>query len=226
MIGKDKHILLVEDNEKIMAGNKWMFERQGYEVAAALTLTEARASISKNRTDAIVLDIMLPDGNGLDFMRELRAGENSGIPILLLTGLAAKEDVLRGLKSGGDDYLTKPYDFDILLERVESLLRRAERVPEILTKGRLSLNVTAGVAMLDGTDLLLTQKEVSLLLVFFQNEGRLIGAECLYEKVWKTPMANDGSALKNAVYKLRKKLTGSGYMIKSERGEGYIFEQE
>lgn len=221
-----KTILLVEDNERIALGNKWLFERQGYDAIAALTLADARAQASGRRLDAIVLDIMLPDGSGLDFLRELREGENSAIPVLFLSGLAEKEDILLGLKSGGDDYLAKPYDFDELLARVEALLRRSARVPELITRGRLSLDVTAGVAGLDGTDLLLTQKEFALLLVFVQNESRYIGAEYLYEKVWKAPMAKDGGALKNAVSKLRKKLAGSGYKVSAGRGEGYILERE
>jgi len=222
----NRRILLVEDNKEIMQGNRRLFELEGCEAACAPTLCEARAMINARRPDAIVLDVMLPDGSGLDFMRELRESENAGIPILLLTGLAAKEDILRGLKSGGDDYLTKPYDFDELLARVEALLRRAARVPEVITKGRLSLDVTAGAANLDGRDLLLTQKEFALLLIFVQNEGRRIAGEYLYEKVWKAPCANDDSALKNAVYKLRKKLAGSGHAIISKRGEGYVFGQD
>jgi len=219
-------ILLVEDNKEIMHGNRRLFELEGYDTASALTLAEARASINGRRPDAIVLDIMLPDGSGLDFMRELRGSEHAGIPILLLTGLATKEAILRGLKSGGDDYLTKPYDFDELLARAGALLRRAARVPEVIAKGRLSLDVTAGVAMLDGKDILLTQKEFALLLVFVQNEGRCIGAEYLYEKIWKAPIMDDDNAVKTAVSKLRRKLGGSGYAILAERGEGYILKRE
>jgi DNA-binding response OmpR family regulator len=217
---------LVEDNEKIMQGNKRLLERNGYETAIALSLREARAAVETQRPDAIILDIMLPDGSGLDFMRELRESEHAGIPILLLTGLTAKEDILRGLKSGGDDYLTKPYDFDELLARTEALLRRAARVPEVITKGRLSLDVTAAVAALDGNDLLLTQKEFALLLIFVQSEVRPIAGEYLYEKIWKAPYNNDDNAVKTAVSKLRKKLDGSGYTISAERGEGYLLQRE
>ena len=218
-----KAILLVEDNEKIVSGNKWMFERQGFDVAAALTLRDARASIGEHRPDVIVLDIMLPDGSGLDFLRELRESDHSGIPVLLLTGLSTKEDILRGLKSGGDDYLTKPYDFDELLARVEALLRRAARVPEVIVKGRLSLDVTAGAASIDGKDILLTQKEFALLLIFAQNEGRHFGGEYLYDKVWKQPMAGDSQAIRKTVSNLRVKLEGSGWNIGWSRGEGWCF---
>lgn len=222
----DKRILLVEDNEKIMFVNKQMFEWEGYEVAEATTLAEARVSISERRPDAIVLDIMLPDGSGLKFLQELRENKKSDIPVLLLTGLTEKEDIVRGLRAGGDDYLTKPFDFPVLLAHIETLLRRSARVPEIIIKGRLSLYVTAGVALLDETDLLLTQKEFALLLVFAQNEERFINAEYFYEKVWKSPLANNNNALKTTINRLKNKIEGSGWRIDWSRGEGYRFEKE
>ena len=221
----NKRVLMVEDNKEIMHGNKRLFELEGYEVACALTLAEARALIDGRRPDIIVLDIMMPDGNGLDFMRELREGENSGVPILLLTGLTTKEDVLRGLKSGGDDYLTKPYDFDILLTRVETLLRRVSNIPEIIEKGSLKLDVLAGLAFINGGDLLLAQKEFSLLLLFVQNENKTISAEYLYKKIWKTMLNDNTNALKNAISRLRNKIFDSGYTISAVRGEGYVFKR-
>jgi len=216
-------VLLIEDNEKIMAGNKWMFERRGFEVTTALTLGEAVASMDRKKPDAIVLDIMLPDGNGLDFLKRLRETNHSGVPVLILTGLSAKEDILLGLKSGGDDYLTKPYDFDELLARVEALIRRAARVPEVIEKGRLSLDVTAGAASIGGRDILLTQKEFALLLIFAQNEGRHFSGGLLYEKVWKQPMSGDSQAIRKTVSNLRVKLEGSGWNIEWSRGEGWCF---
>ena len=221
-----KRILLVEDNEKIMYGNQRLFSLAGFETIAALTLSEARSCITSQKPDAIILDIMLPDGSGLDFMRELRESEHAGIPILLLTGLTAPEDIIQGLTSGGDDYLTKPYDFPILLARVEALLRRAERVPERITKGRLTLDMSAGIALLDETDLLLAKKEFALLLIFVQNPKRMIDGEYLYEKVWNQPMSGDANALKSTIKRLRSKIEGSGWQIEWSRGEGYCFEKE
>ncbi len=219
-----KRILLVEDNEQIMRGNERMLTRRGYEVISALTLTEARSAVQTRIPDLFVLDIMLPDGSGLDFMAELR--RQSQAPVLLLTGLATPEDIVRGLTAGGDDYLAKPYDFEVLLARVEALLRRAENVPEKLVRGRLSLDVAADVATFDGNDLLLTQKEFLLLLIFVQNEERFISADYLYEKVWKAPSSGDSQALKKTIHRLREKITGSGWRIEWSRGEGYSFEKE
>ena len=219
-----KRVLLVEDNKEIMSVNMRLFKMENYEATAALTLADARSSLKKSRPDVIVLDIMLPDGSGIDFMRELRSSENDGIPILLLTGLAAKEDILQGLRSGGDDYLTKPYDFEILLERVEALLRRAARMPEIITKNGFSLDVTAAVALFDGKDLLLTQKEFALLLLFVRHEGKAMSAEYLYERVWNKPMNNDAAAVQFQISNLRKKIDASGYTVAAKRNDGYVFE--
>ena len=219
-----KRILLVEDNEQIMRGNECMLTRRGYEVISALTLTEARSAVQTRIPDLFVLDIMLPDGSGLDFMAELR--RQSQAPVLLLTGLTTPEDIVRGLTAGGDDYLAKPYDFEVLLARVEALLRRAENVPEKLVRGRLSLDVAADVATFDGNDLLLTQKEFLLLLIFVQNEKRFISAEYLYEKVWKQALAGNSNTLKTTINRLREKIKNSGYRIAWSRGEGYCFEAE
>lgn len=221
-----KRILLVEDNAKILRGNRRMLEWEGYEVSAAMTLDEARAQLTEEFPDVIVLDIMLPDGSGLDFIRELRKSTRAGIPVLMLTGLTTQEDIQRGLKSGGDDYLTKPYNFEILLARVEALLRRSERVPDRIAKGRLTLDMAASVASLDDVDLLLTQKEFALLLIFVQNLERFIDGEYLYEKVWKQPLTNDNNALKSSIKRLRSKINGSGWQITWSRGEGYCFEKE
>ena len=224
MTGKNKLILLVEDIEQIMEGNRRMLERQGYDVAAALTLHDARACMRAQIPDAIVLDIMLPDGSGLDFISELRSGKNSGIPVLLLTGLTTKEDVVYGLKAGGDDYLTKPYDFSELLARVEALLRRAARVPETIVNGALTLDPLAGQAFMNGEDLLLAQKEFALLLLFVQHESKILSAEYVYEKVWGTVTAGDKNTLQATISKLRKKIALSGHDVTTLRGQGYIFE--
>lgn len=222
----EKRILLVEDNEQIMHGNERMLTRRGYKVITALTISETRKAIEAQMPSLMVLDIMLPDGNGLEFMHNLREQEGLDIPILLLTGLTGKNDVVRGLEAGGDDYLTKPYDFHVLLARIEALLRRAERVPEVIVKGALTLDVRAGAVSLNGTDLSVTKKDFYLLLFFIQNEERFFSAEHLYEKIWKTSMEGDNQALKSAISRLNKKISGGGWHISWSRGEGYVFERE
>lgn len=214
-------ILLVEDNAQILRGNERMLKRRGYETVSAMTLKEARERMSAVRPDAIVLDIMLPDGSGLDFMRELRKASN--IPILLLTGLTTPEDIVRGLDDGGDDYLTKPYDFSVLLAHIEALLRRAAHIPMQLVKGTLTLDIRANRAFLRGADMLLTPKEFSILLLLAENEGQILSTDSIYETVWKQDSdSNTSSAVKNVMSRLRKKL-GEEVIIENDREtDGYI----
>ena len=122
------NILLVEDNRDIQKLNKETLERRGgYEVRLAMNLAEARKQITEQVPCLIILDIMLPDGSGLEFLRELRHSTN--IPVLLLTALGESGDIVKGLKAGGDDYLAKPYNNDVFLARIESLLRRSAQIP-------------------------------------------------------------------------------------------------
>ncbi len=213
-------ILLIEDNEQILRGNERMLKKRGYQTMIATTLAEARERMAQSMPAAIVLDIMLPDGNGLDFMRELR--KTSGVPVLLLTGLTTPQDIVRGLDDGGDDYLTKPYDFTVLLAHIEAMLRRASHVPERLVNGSLTLDIRSGCAMLGGVDMLLPPKEFAVLLLLLEKEGQILSKDYIYETIWKqSPDAGVGSIVKNIISRLRRKL-GEEFVIENDREtDGY-----
>jgi DNA-binding response OmpR family regulator len=220
-----RNILLVEDNKEIQEVNKNMLRQCGdYSVRLAKNLAEARERLTEAEPDIVVLDIMLPDGSGLDFLGELR--QNTYIPVLLLTALSEPCDTVKGLRAGGDDYLAKPYDNAEFLARIESLLRRASLPAKTLTKGRLTLNMISGLAYVNGKDLLLSHKEFALLLLLAQNEGKTISPEYLYEEAWGLPMKDNGTLVKH-ISRLRKKLEDetSGCEIENMRGEGYCFRQ-
>jgi DNA-binding response OmpR family regulator len=220
-----KNILLVEDNRKIQEINQRMLiQCGGYRVSLAGNLAEARERLTEAEPNLIVLDIMLPDGSGLDFLEELR--RDTDIPVLLLTALAEPDDTVKGLRAGGDDYLSKPYDNAELLARIESLLRRTSRPPKTLVKGRLTLNMISGMAFVDGKDLLLSHKEFAVLLLLAQNEGKTVSAEYLYKEAWGLPM-NDNRTLLKHISDLRKKLENetTPCEIVNVRGEGYCFKQ-
>jgi len=217
-------ILMVEDSLVVQANNKKLLERRGYHVRQALTLGEARAIIDEEMPRAIVLDIQLPDGNGLDLLTELR--KTSNVPVLVLTSMGTPEDIIRGLEAGGDDYLSKPYDRTIFLMRIIALLRRASLVPEIVEFDTLRINMASNKAYFENKDLNLQQKELSLLQQFIQHPEQMLTAEFLYEKVWGQKMLGQDNAVKVAISKLRTKLDGTGYTIYASRGEGYSFERE
>ena len=221
---KTGYLLLVEDEMIVQAKNKRILERRGYVLRQAFTLAEARAIIAEEAPRGIILDVRLPDGNGLRFLRELR--KTSNVPVLVLTSMGTPEDMIQGLEAGGDDYLPKPYDLPLFLTRVEALLRRASMIPETIEAGPLKLEPASGRAFLNGEDMALSQKEYALLQQFVQHPEELLRVETLYEKVWGQVMIDDDSSLKNMVYRLRKKLNGSGYTITAERGEGYMLERK
>ena len=216
-----KTILLAEDNKKVQGFNKRLLAGEGFAVQTAMTLADARGILKQQAIDAMILDIGMPDGNGLDFLRELR--QTSRIPVLMLTGYGETSDVIKGFESGCDDYLRKPYTFEELLARIKRLLYRVELVPETVTRGRLTLKPAPMIALLDGEDILLTQKEFSLLMLFAQNEGKTMSAGYIYEQVWGREMMGDDRALQQRISSLREKIEESGYVIAAVRGEGYRF---
>jgi len=123
------YLLLVEDEPVVQANNKMILERRGYQLRQAYTLEDARAMIENESPRAIILDIQMPDGNGLDLLQEVKGKQS--IPVLVLTAMGTPKDIIKGLEAGGDDYLTKPYDLPTFLKRVELLLRRTELASEL-----------------------------------------------------------------------------------------------
>jgi DNA-binding response OmpR family regulator len=216
-------ILLVEDDRGLNDANRRALELRRYTVHSALTLGEARGRLDEAEPDVILLDVMLPDGDGFAFCQEIR--EKTQAHILFLTAKTEHEDMVRGLTDGGDDYITKPFHVEELLARVEAAMRRRRiGVPvQTITKGSLTLDVVAAQAFAGGRDLLLSQKEFAILLLLAQNEGKVMSAGAIYEKVWGLPMADDRNAVQTALSKLRKKIKHTGYDISAVRGQGYMF---
>ena len=220
-----KTILCVEDEQRVLRNNQKTLREAGYAVLCAENLAEAREHLSKQKPSGIILDIMLPDGNGLDFLKELRAGGNQ-VPVLMLTAWNTDADIARGLDLGADDYIGKPFGYDVLLSRVRKMLAQAQRVPEHVTKGRLRLDIPAMTAAAGGVDLLLTQKEFSLLLLFVQHEAQVLEPEFLYERVWNAPMGDDKRTLQKHISALKKKLADANFedAIHQVYGKGYYFQ--
>jgi len=221
---KNRTILVVDNDRMILRNNKIKLKHIGYNVLTAATVAQAKEQLASMAPDAIVLDIMLPDGTGLDLLSELREA-GSEIPVLLLTARNKSSDVARGLRLGANDYLSKPFEYDELFARIETMFRNLDLIPETIVKGQLTLKPMPMIAMINGDDMLLAQKEFALLLLFIKYETRIMSPEYLYEQIWGRPMSENSRALENAVSRLRKKLKGSGYTITTEYGNGYHFER-
>lgn len=215
-------ILMIEDDPNITRINRTVLAKRGYRVLEAETLERGREMLKKETPDLIILDIMLPDGSGLDFCGEIR--EKNYIPILFLTALDEDADIVNGFDRGGDDYLPKPYAPNVLAARVEGLLRRAG-YEETFTRGGLELDMVKRQAYVNGERTGLTPIQFSLLLYLVRNEGRIVPPERLYEDVWDQPMGDDDNAVKTAVSHLRKKISPAGFQIAFVRGFGYRFEE-
>lgn len=215
-------ILMIEDNPHILRANAAELRMENYRVLAADTLTAGRALAQHEHPDLILLDILLPDGNGLDYCREV-FGQKAP-RILFLSAMSASKDVIAGLRAGGDDYITKPYLMQELLARIEAILRRAQHAkPEtdLLRVGSLELNATASRAYLARQDLLLTPKECALLEVLLTRIGEFIASAELYRLVWGME-AVDTRPIRQHIRRLREKLGNNAPVrIESEQGSGY-----
>lgn len=218
-------ILLVEDNPHIMKINAEVLALHGYEVLRAETAAEARKQLSWHPVNLIVLDIMLPDGNGVELCRELKLRYH--IPILFLTALGENQDVVEGLRAGGDDYLPKPYDLEVLVARVEARLRADADSRRYLSYGNLKLDTVSSVGYVNGRDILLTQKEFIVLLFLTQNAEHKVTQAELMREAWGAESEAENRALWTLISRLRKKLKSeeSRLEISSLRGGGYLLEQ-
>lgn len=215
-------ILLVEDNPHIMKINSDTLTEAGYRVLEATTAARARVLFEREAPDLIVLDIMLPDGDGLELCRSIRG--DSDVPILFLSARRKNVEIVAGLRAGGDDYLPKPYDLGVLLARIEALLRRAAAAKAAesppLKFGALEICVTPRRALLHGIDLLLEPKEFALLEILAENRDRYTSADELYRRVWGMQAAGDTRTVKVRISCIRRKL-GDEFDIRTEWGKGY-----
>lgn len=223
-------ILLVEDDANILRTNRRILEREGFNVLCADTLSEARSMLSEHTVDALVLDIMLPDGSGLAFCKEIRSSTSA--PVLFLTALDEKSEIIEGLVVGGNDYITKPYDVNEFLARVNAHLRLAQmnrREAEnlkILKRGPITMDMVALRASLNGEDMQISAREFSVLRYLLKNEGRIISAEELYKEAWSQPMIGNANALWKCISRLKNKLAAASEKVvfMSFRNQGYMLE--
>lgn len=212
-------ILLIEDDPDIASANKISLELEGYSVLEARTLKKGKELLESSSPDLVVMDIMLPDGNSLDYCRELRG--KSGVRILFLSALGTKENILEGLRAGGDDYMAKPYMMDELILRIQSLMRRGAIEREDKSVMGIEFNSASMQAFYGGEDLQLKPKEFAVLELLGKNTDSYTGAEEIYSAVWNSDTGEDMGTVHNQIYSLRKKLSKTGVSIELKRGRGY-----
>ncbi len=220
-------LLFVEDDPHIAGAVIRNLEGSGFAVDHAATLADARACIDGQRYEVMVLDLGLPDGDGLLLLRELRRRRDP-LPVLVLTARDAVADRVAGLEAGGDDYLVKPFAHEELVARLRALMRRPrDDLGEIVTVANLTYNPATG-SFTVGTDrpLLLPRREQMLLEALLRRAGRVVTRGTLEDAIWDFAQEIESNALESHVSRLRRRLARAGaeVEIRSIRGVGYLLQ--
>ena len=216
-------ILIVEDERRLGQFIKKGLTERSYTATWVPNCKEARDALCESGYDAIILDLGLPDGDGLDLLREWRrSGFNE--PVLILSARDAVEDRIKGLDVGADDYLAKPFSLEELIARVRSLLRRQSSAKETVLQHRnIRMDLLARTVTTGGQPIELTSREFALLEVFLQNAGRILPRTLICEKIWESHYDIDTNLLDVYMSKLRGKfeLDPAKPLFKTIRGVGY-----
>lgn len=217
-------LLIVEDNERLCQAVAESMRAQGFAVDTAASATDGLKVWRAADYDAVVLDLMLPDGTGLSVLKEMR-DRGDATPVLILTALGAIEDRVRGLDCGADDYLVKPFAMQELIARLRALLRRpGAALGRMLTLGNVQLDTSARIATVIDTPLELTRSELIVLEALLRNQGRVISKERLAECLYDFEQERSANSVETQVHRLRKKLAtaGADVSLRTLRGLGYL----
>ena len=223
-------ILVVDDEKTLVKGIKFNLENEGYQVECAYDGAAAVELTRNEKFDLLILDVMMPEVDGLEACMRIR--EFSNVPIIMLTAKSEDSDKLMGFECGADDYLTKPFNILELKARVRALLRRAAGVQRsqgaVLTVGGLSLNTEERVAIRDGEVVDLTAKEYDLMELLMRNQKQIITKEQLLTRVWGYESDAEDNNVEVYISFLRRKLTHlrSRVKIRTIRMVGYCLEEE
>jgi two-component system OmpR family response regulator len=220
------NLLVVDDEPTMRELLSASLRFAGFEVAAAATGAEALAAVATALPDLIVLDIMLPDMDGLEVVRRLRQRVRPGqVPVLFLTARDTTQDKVDGLSAGGDDYVTKPFSVEELIARIRAVLRRAGNPAgrPLLTVGDLELDPEGYRVTRAGQPVTLSRTEFRLLHCLMENEGRVLSRNQILDHVWQFDFGGDSSIVESYISYLRRKVdTGEPKLIQTVRGVGYV----
>jgi DNA-binding response OmpR family regulator len=221
-------VLVIEDDADIALGVRTVLGRNGFEVTTAAEGREGLRVFHTKRPDIVVLDVGLPEMDGWTVLERIR--ELSEVPVLMLTAHGQEADKVRGLRSGADDYLTKPFGNAEFIARLQALLRRTagaeQSAARIYDDGSIRVDFAAHEVMVDGAQVELTATEFRLLAALVRHRGQVLSPVKLLELVWSDPFGVGPDRVKYSVMRLRRKLgtsTGAGSPIEAVRGFGYRY---
>ena len=220
-------IYIVEDDKNIREIETFALRNSGYQIKDFECAAEFYAKLEEKLPNLILLDVMLPDEDGLNIVKKIRSNpESRRIPVIMVTAKTTELDKVKGLDMGADDYITKPFGVMELISRVKALLRRCEGAEDekFYTVGSLLLDIEKHSVSIDGETIELTFKEYELLRLLMQNAGIVTSRDVIMERVWGTDFEGESRTLDMHIKTLRQKLGPAGTMIKTIRNVGYIIE--
>ncbi|MBD5801509.1 Transcriptional regulatory protein tctD [Azoarcus sp. Aa7] len=216
-------LLLVEDHTELAEWVSKALVQAGYAVDVMHRGDHADHALLTQPYDLVVLDLSLPGLDGLEVLRRLRGRDATRTtPVIILTARGATEDRVKGLNLGADDYLPKPFELTELEARIKALLRRAGNLVPTVKIGRLEFDLNSRLATVEGKPLALTPRELAVLEALIARQGRPLAREALFEKVFSFDEEARPEAIEIYVHRLRKKLEGSGAVVTTLRGLGYL----
>jgi len=217
-------ILLIEDNPSLASSIAIGLKNNDFTVDSFMTAGDSEAALETVDYDAVILDLCLPDGDGLDLLRTSRNRGNS-VPVLILTGCDSVEERIKGLDCGADDYLLKPFDMDELMARIRALLRRPGGILGItLTSGNISFDTTSREVCIKNKPISISRRELEVLELLMRRRGRVVPKNVLEEKIYGFGEETASNSVEALISRLRKRLTkvGASTEIHTLRGVGYL----
>ena len=217
-------IYIVEDDRNIQEIELFALKNSGYRATGFETAKEFYKALNEKLPELILLDIMLPDEDGLSILKRLRSrADTQKIPVILVTAKTSEIDKVKGLDGGADDYIAKPFGVMEMIARVKALLRRSGGMEEsLLTCGNVTLDGEKRVVYVDGKSIELTYKEFELLKLLMKNHGIVISRDVIMERVWDSSFEGESRTIDVHVRTLRQKLGDGGALIKTIRNVGYM----
>lgn len=214
-----KKLLLVEDNESILKGLTYSLEQENFKVDVSKNVHNAKEKLDSNEYDLIILDIMLPDGNGFELCKYIK--EQKDTPIIILTAKDEEQDVVQGFNLGADDYVIKPFRTRELISRINNILRRYNKEASKLQTGNIVIDVDASRVYINNEEVVFTALEYRILLLLFYNMGKTVTRDNILDKIWDIAgnYVNDNT-LTVYIKRIRAKL-GENDVIKTIKGIGY-----
>lgn len=223
-------IYLVEDDDSIRELVLYTLHTTGFEAEGFRNAADFWQALEKELPQLVLLDIMLPDEDGLHILKRLRAGaETADLPVMMLTAKSSEYDRVVGLDSGADDYLPKPFGMMELVSRVRALLRRAAKPAaedKLFTAGSLAVDVKRRAVTVDGEPVILTYKEFELLCYLLENRGVVLSRDQILTKIWNYNYSGETRTVDVHIRTLRQKLGDAGALIETVRGVGYRLAQD